>query len=361
MPDAGRWKLRTGNWKRETWDYSVADEMIFTADAVSQALALAEMVAAAPGCSLREWLAPGVGWVALPSEWVGLAAQLRLTPPIFCRHVCPVEVTTPLAQSMVDLATLEAVVEGFAGAFDRARPFSVQTRMLGEGWSFGPYDVNTVLAAQLEKSGAPLDVRAPVDVLSVVLTPERGHLGVSRTADNLSDWAGGARRFRRDPQQISRAEFKLLEALEVFGLAPSGGEHVLDLGAAPGGWTRVMRQQGARVVAVDPAEMAPALRRDPGVEHVRATAEDYLPSARVDFDVILNDIRMDARDSARIMETAREHLRPSGWGVMTLKLPRDNTKSTMDAALKVLRRSYRIIGVRQLFHNRSEVSVALRG
>ncbi len=61
-------------------------------------------------------------------------------------------------------------------------------------------------------------MRHPVQVVSVVLAPDEAFLGVSRAIDNLSDWAGGARRFRRDPDQISRAEFKLLEALEVFAL-----------------------------------------------------------------------------------------------------------------------------------------------
>jgi 23S rRNA (cytidine2498-2'-O)-methyltransferase len=339
----------------------LSDEVIFTADAASREPALAEVLAAAPGSRLLGWLAPDVGWVALASGWASVAGRLRAEPPVFCRHVCPVQATVLLTQGPADLDVLEAAGAGFVGDLDGARPFSVQTRTLGDGWPYGPYDVNTRLAAALAGSGAPLDVRRPVEVLSVVLTPDRGYLGLSRAEDNLSDWAGGARRFRRDPQQISRAEFKLLEALEVFGLAPAGAQRVLDLGAAPGGWTRVMRQYGAHVVAVDPAELAPALRGDPGVQHVRELAQDYLPRAEVVFDVILNDMRMDARDSARVMAAAMARLRPSGWAMMTLKLPRRGIESTMDAALKVLRRSYRIIGVRQLFHNRSEVTVALRG
>ncbi len=338
----------------------VAVDVILTADAASGEWALEEVVAAAPGARLSRWLAPGVGLVTLTSEWTSLARQLRVAPPIFCRHICPVQVVVELARDAADLEALPAAGSRFVDDLDVTRPFSVQTRLLGKRWPYGPYDVNTRLAEVLGRSGAPLDVRRPVDVLSVVLAQDRAYLGLSRADDNLSDWAGGMRRLRRDPQQISRAEFKLVEALEVFGLDPAGTTLALDLGAAPGGWTRVLRSYGARVVAVDPADLAHAVLQDAGVRHVRQLAEAYLSTTDTVFDVILNDMRMDARDSARVMVAAAERLRPSAWAVMTLKLPQDALVSTMEAALKILKRSYDVIGARQLFHNRSEVTVALR-
>ncbi len=338
----------------------MADGLILTADAASGEWALAEVMAAAPGAHLSRWLAPGVGLVTLATDWTSLAWQLRVAPPIFCRHICPVQVTVELAREAADLETLTAAGSGFVDDLDVTRPFSVQTRLLGKRWPYGPYDVNTRLAEVLARSGAPLDVRRPADVLSVVLAQDRAYLGLSRADDNLSDWAGGMRRLRRDPQQISRAEFKLVEALEVFGLDPAGTTLALDLGAAPGGWTRVLRGYGARVVAVDPADLAHTILQDAGVHHVRQLAEAYLSTTDTVFDVILNDMRMDARDSARVMVDAVGRLRPSGWAVMTLKLPQDATVATMEAALKILKRSYDVIGARQLFHNRSEVTVALR-
>ena len=65
------------------------------------------------------------------------------------------------------------------------------------------------------------------------------------------------------------------------------------MGAAPGGWTRVLRQHGLKVTAVDPAELDPRLRTDRGVTRVRKTIQEYLPGAPR-FDVIVNDMRMDA-------------------------------------------------------------------
>ena len=88
-------------------------------------------------------------------------------------------------------------------------------------------------------------------------------IGLSLASHNISDWAGGVRRFRREKEQISRAEFKMLEAFEAFTSTCPPAASLLDLGAAPGGWTRVLRQKGQYVTAVDPAELHPRLRRRP--------------------------------------------------------------------------------------------------
>ena len=179
--------------------------------------------------------------------------------------------------------------------------------------------MNERLAALLQSWGAPLDVRSPVQVLSVTCTPRDAYLGLSLAAENLSSWAGGERRFKREPEQVSRAEFKLLEALELFAVKLPPAGRALDLGAAPGGWTRQMAARGLQVVAVDPAALDPRVAALPGVTHIRRT----LQAAKIggEFDVLVNDMRMDAADSARLMLDAARRLRPGGIGVMTLKLP----------------------------------------
>jgi len=251
--------------------------------------------------------------------------------------------------------------ERLTSRLDPARTFSVQTRQFGQGWTYARYDVNQRLSEIWIGQGYRLNVRQPEQVVSVVLTPEQGFFGVSQAADNLSDWAGAARRFKREEGQISRAEFKLLEALELFGLETPAGGLALDLGAAPGGWTRVLRVRSMRVVAVDPGDLDPRVATDPEVRHASQTAETYLQTARERFDVILNDMRMDAIDSARIMVRASGLLKPGGWAVMTLKLPKKSLAKSAAAAIEVLRGRYTIVGARQLFHNRNEVTVALRG
>lgn len=334
--------------------------MLFTSSQASNQSALQEIRALDPGARLRRWLEPGVGWIELGLSWDAFAARLRERPPVFCRHVCPVQVRIPLKQETGDIDTLVEAARQLSPNLDAAQTFSVQTRLIGEGWPYARFDVNTRLADALTAQGFTVDVRRPVQILSVALTPTAGYLGVSRAADNLSDWAGGERRFKAEPEQVSRAEFKLLEAMETFGLSWPVDGTALDLGAAPGGWTRIARLNGMHVTAIDPADLDPRLAADPGIHHLRHTAQRYLPGTDDTFDVILNDMRMDARDSAQLMLTARRNLKATGWAVMTLKLPHSHAERVATSALALLRERYTLIGARQLFHNRNEITVALR-
>jgi 23S rRNA (cytidine2498-2'-O)-methyltransferase len=54
----------------------------------------------------------------------------------------------------------------------------------------------------------------------------------------------------------SRAYLKLWEALVRSDARPGPGDTVLDLGASPGGWTWLLAQTGAKVIAVDKAPLA---------------------------------------------------------------------------------------------------------
>jgi 23S rRNA (cytidine2498-2'-O)-methyltransferase len=318
----------------------------------------------------REALAPGILLIHWPGSFLELARRWQVQPPIFVRHIAPVHVALP---DPTLPAIQEATESALIAYLDPDLTFSVQTRVVdwggdapgaGAGARLRPFEVNEALAAAVRQVwGATLDVRRPQQVLSVLIVDSAGernaYLGLSLAAHNLSDWAGGERRFQRDAGQISRAEFKLLEALEQFRVELPAGGRALDLGAAPGGWTRVLRERGLSVTAVDPAQLHPALAADAGVRHLRMSAESYLAAGPGRFDLLLNDMRLDGRDSARLMVAFARYLRPAGQAIMTLKLPTDGLESVMRGSLDILRRAYRVSGARQLFHNRQEVTLWL--
>jgi 23S rRNA (uridine2552-2'-O)-methyltransferase len=123
----------------------------------------------------------------------------------------------------------------------------------------------------------------------------------------------------------SRAAFKLQYLQERFRMLPKGSR-VLDLGAAPGGWSVVARAYvGSRgtVVAVDPRPVEPI----DGVQYIRGRVGDPGLAARLgpaSFDVVLSDMspRVSgayATDHARsvglvrdALTLARVVLRPGG-------------------------------------------------
>jgi 23S rRNA (cytidine2498-2'-O)-methyltransferase len=334
--------------------------LILTADPHFADLALAELAKAQPGAKVGSELGAGV-WSVTAVSFFNLAEQWRQQPPIFVRHICPVHLVLPVMGIAEDVPMLaETIGSELAAWLDAELPFSVQTRLLAE-MPYKPFEVNTAVAQSIQQhSSAPLNVRAPVQILSIVVTQELAYAGVSLAVQNLSDWAGGVRRFAREPGQISRAEFKLLEVLEWFRLELPPRGVALDLGAAPGGWTRVLRQHEQYVTAVDPAALHPSLQTDKNVRHLRMTAETYLKQEPDLYDVIVNDMRLDARDSARLMVAFAPYLRPHGWALMTLKLPEGVRPSLIEHTFTILQQAYTIVAARQLFHNRHEITVYLK-
>jgi 23S rRNA (cytidine2498-2'-O)-methyltransferase len=69
---------------------------------------------------------------------------------------------------------------------------------------------------------------------------------------------------------------------------------------------------------------------------------------------------MDARDSARLMLDLEPCLSVEGWAVATLKLPQRGAAQVAHQAIGLMLRRFRLLGARQLYHNRSEITVALR-
>jgi 23S rRNA (cytidine2498-2'-O)-methyltransferase len=75
-------------------------------------------------------------------------------------------------------------------------------------------------------------------------------------------------------------------------------------------------------------------------------------------------MRLDARYSAELMAAYATYLHPHGRAVMTLKLPESDShaggrQAIVAQATAILRPVYAIAGARQLFHNRSEITLCL--
>src|SRR5216683_4895550 len=127
----------------------------------------------------------------------------------------------------------------------------------------------------------------------------------------------------------SRAAYKLIEIAKRDRLARPG-DHVVDLGAAPGGWAQALAERvgrSGRVITVDLLEIAPI----PGVTIVRGDFQEETVLRRLDdalegrqLDLVVSDMApnlsgVSATDQARsihlcelALEFARSHLKPDG-------------------------------------------------
>lgn len=344
---------------------------IVTAQAEFTTAALNELGTIEKDFTILEDLAPGITLCSVPNtiRFMHAVGQKR---PIFVRHIAPVQTTIALQNTEQDIGQLAlAAIElpGFR-QLTRGIRFAVQTRLVQTDKTHGERaysggKVNQMLAEAIsEETGAIESIKKPEVVISLLCTMQKGYIGISTAEENLSSWPGGARHFAQTDQQLSRAEFKLLEALEVFNVDLPATGRALDLGAAPGGWTRLLLEHGLDVIAIDPAKLDPRLSGNRHLQHYRTYAEDYLLHAlqkHERYEIIVNDMRMDARDAARLLAQAAQCLRRDGIIISVLKLPHAtpeiNPLATLKAALYILKGSYGIVQAHQLFHNRQEVTV----
>ncbi len=340
----------------------------------------AELRRSDPKLQPGETLAPGLFLVSSQYAEDDFAAIVAQEPPIYARHLFPVQAIIPLTKTLDDLDKLAESVAGLPGLaiLDSEISFTVQARLIGDeegqpsAYAYTPFAIKERLVAVIaERSGAQENIREPEEVLSVVCAGEQAYIGLSLAELNLSSWPGGMRRFAKRAEQISRAELKLQEALEVFGVAlPTSGE-ALDLGAAPGGWTRLLLEAGLQVTAIDPASLDPRLEAyGPRLVHYRSYAERFLETTLADkanlghYPLIGSDLRMDALMAARLVAAYAPLLASDGFALMTLKLPHESAKlkpaRIAEQALAILREAYSEVRARQLFHNRQEITVFLR-
>lgn len=88
----------------------------------------------------------------------------------------------------------------------------------------------------------------------------------------------------------SRAYLKLWEALTMAQKMPTASSKCLEIGASPGGWTFVLANLGAEVLAVDRSELAPHVMKMKGVHFIKGDAFSMTPSKVGAVDWIFSDV-----------------------------------------------------------------------
>lgn len=88
----------------------------------------------------------------------------------------------------------------------------------------------------------------------------------------------------------NRAYLKLWEAMCLLGHYPQPGDFALDLGASPGGWSYVLQSQGAQVLAIDKAPLAPTINQLNRVNFQQGSAFALSPQDFTHVDWFVGDI-----------------------------------------------------------------------
>ncbi len=291
-----------------------------------------------------------------PSTFDHLTRPWRHKLPIYLHHLFPVHQIVNLDGTTDDLPYLKEV----CSQWDKF-PYIAQVRHHPAlSLDYSDCELETYIPTKVANSPTIQEPRGRI--LSILILPTtnglQAFIGMSWGTQNISGWKGG--RCPIVEPVANRAGYKLIEALRTFGIKLHPRGPVLDLGASPGAWTEVLLRRNQQVTAVAPTPMYHWLDNHKDVDHVPLIAEAYLLKCQMSFDVITNDMILDAQYSAWLMVEYARFLRSRGIAIMTLKLRQHNQRRVMDHSYRILRKIYKIIGVRQLVSNRREVTLLLQ-
>ena len=284
---------------------------------------------------------------------------------VFTKHIMPILSQGQLySRKEADLEVIDNYLERLA-KLKKGEKFSVQCRIVNGGYTkkldYTSKDIEVYVGNSLKKKGAiPVFddehvINENIKILSVLINKNTSYLGVSMAEDNLN-FHSDEYRVLESVDKISRAENKLKEALAYFKLDLKRNGLALDVGAAPGGWSKVLADYGYDVVAVSPGKLAPEVSCNPKVSHMCCRIEninfcDY-------FDLVVNDMNISPAESARVMVNLCPCLKKGADAILTIRLPRG--AKGIDEARAVLEECYKVVKIKSLFHNRQEVTAHLK-
>lgn len=223
------------------------------------------------------------------------------------------------------------------------------------------------LKKALTQKGLVNPARQELPRLHVFFTAStEAYAGLS-SPGNSSNWPMGIPRLRMPREAPSRSTLKLAEALlEMLNdqaraqLRP--GRRAVDLGASPGGWTWQLVNRGMKVTAVDNGPMDKTLMQSGLVEHLRADGFTFRPRHPVDWLVC------DMVDKpARVVDLVARWFERGDCrsAIFNLKLPMKRrfeevllARGVLQERLSRLEGNWRV-SIRQLYHDREEVTVAI--
>lgn len=241
-------------------------------------------------------------------------------------------------------ARLEEILAYFKGADVSplgGKRFAVQCKRRGSH-PFTSGDVERGVGAVLEEHGLVVDLEDPEVVALVEVVQDRAFVALLPPGGVVRKEPRVVRKWEPGTRPVSRAELKMREVLARFPGLFQEDFVVLDIGAAPGGWTRALAGRVKTVIAADPGELDEEVRAMPNVRHIKARGEALNLEERVD--AITNDANiLHLQSAALTSELVGRYLRRGGVVVHTVKLGIDPdtgvgaAKTLNDAKQEVIR------------------------
>ena len=270
---------------------------------------------------------------------------------IFLHHMHPVNFEFEISENFTETLN-NIIITNINNYFDDNKTYSIQIRIIDNNVKKIDIINNLENIINLKK-----DNKNPEQVLSIFIYKNICYIGFNETKYNLSKWNGGEVRYNYN-NCISRAEFKLLELFENIDIDFSEYKTALDLGCSPGGWSKVLLEKGLKVNGIDPAEVDDRLNNYKNFKHYKLLSENFKKINKDNYDIIVNDMKMDYLNSIKVVKSFIKNLNKNGIIIMTIKLfKNDNIYEVIN---KIKDHFTNIFLIKQLYHNRSEFTIVIK-
>jgi 23S rRNA (cytidine2498-2'-O)-methyltransferase len=300
----------------------------------------------------------GIAIISTKNEKKDFLSAIEAKKPVFVRHINAVDYIIGLENG--EFKNIVETIGNYSDRIAKGQRVAVQVRKGSGEYPYNPVDVKSAIDVVLEENmGAIPEVKEPEKIISILLCDDKCYIGLGTPYENISAWSGGMVHYKKSEEDISKAKYKLMEAIEVFHIDMGSFRYALDLGAAPGGWTSVMLEHGLRVTAVDTGDMDSRLSKLPRFKFVKADAS-ALELEHTNYDVLTLDANWSPKSTAKIINNASKYLKSGAIAVVTVKLMGDKVRKTIKEVTAIYREVFDVLDVKQLFHNKDEVTLYLK-
>lgn len=191
-----------------------------------------------------------------------------------------------------------------------------------------------------------------------LVEPNQLIVGQHQVQQSFQRWSGGViPPVPAAAPPISRAYFKIREAVSWAGLDLRPGQTCVEIGSSPGGSCQWLLEQDLKVIGIDPAEIDPAVVNHPNFTHIRRRGREVRRQDLRHCDWLLSDANLPPNYVLDTVQDLVRHplIKPQGL-VLTLKLPDTKLLEHWHSwAERVASWGYTRTRGRQLVFNRQEV------
>lgn len=191
-----------------------------------------------------------------------------------------------------------------------------------------------------------------------IVEPDQWFFGYHYASAKCQRWPGGVPNFKMEETVVSRAYFKLKEAMLWSGIHVQQDEFCAEIGSSPGGACQLLLEKGAKVLAIDPAEMAPQVLEHESLTHLRCRSKEVRKKDLKDVRWLFSDLSASPSYTLDAVEeiVRNQHVSHIRGMILTLKLTELSLAKDLPAWIeRVKKMGFQLVKVRQLAFNRREI------